>query len=92
MKLQKAIYLSVKKWKWIVDNNGSNNGLIVAMPELKNFSNNCAMCEYKNPKNFNGCIKCLLSSVCDNEYQNWAHNKNKENAIKVLEAIKKAVK
>lgn len=43
---EKAIELSIKKWQWIVDNNGSNNlyKLLRAVPELKDIEEYCGLC------------------------------------------------
>ncbi len=94
---KKAIELSILKWKWIVENNGSSFQLTRALPELKELKGECGLCEYYN--------KCLVCPIYNQDYgchcdegsveddyihpwKIWYDNQTEENAQKVLDLIK----
>jgi hypothetical protein len=63
MTKKKAKELCILKWEYIVNNNGSYNGLLNKYPELTNLINDCAYCElYYDTKNkkLNNCAKCPI--------------------------------
>lgn len=90
MKLTKAQAkeLSIKKWEYIVNNKGENNGLIKALPELKDFPANCGYCEKYPPT----CRGCPISYCLDglHPYKKWSKRRTKANAQKVLDLIKQS--
>lgn len=45
MTKKQAKELCIKKWEYIVNNNGSDKGLINEIPELENLACECAYCE-----------------------------------------------
>jgi hypothetical protein len=90
----------ILKWRYIVNNNGSDDGLKEAHPEMKNFRSNCSYCEKYLEK---GCVDCSLNtknkdytfisaSACmeeDHPFYAWFYNRNITNAQKVLNLIRK---
>jgi len=96
MKLTKkqAKELSIKKWEYIVSNNGDCEGLLDKYPELKNLRADCGYCE-KYWKAFGGCGgRCPLNLkgiTCSDEphpWIEWVNNPTKANAQKVLALIR----
>ena len=103
---KKAKALSIKKWEWIVKNNGNDVGLSEAIPELGYLTFQCGFCEkYWD----NGCNKCPLNIngvTCINKdslYYKWlykltlmkmfkidSYSINKKNAQAVLDLIKES--
>lgn len=87
---KKAKELSLKKWKYIVGNNGSEDGLTAAIPEIKDFSANCGYCEKYE------CYECPLfidDKTCTSYghlYCIWVQNQTTENAQAVLDLILKS--
>jgi hypothetical protein len=49
--VKQAVELSIKKWKYIVKNNGSSKGLINKYPEFNIIQNTCGLCELCNRMN-----------------------------------------
>jgi hypothetical protein len=100
MKLTKktAKALCIKKWEYIVANDGDYNGLENSLPELSFCNFLCGYCELTNTKLFNtNCRKCplyiLTGKECfdpDSTYATWRKNQTKANAQKVLDLIKKS--
>lgn len=88
---EEAKELSAKKWELLAENNGNLVIVLELIPELKNFEDQCAMCEYqsKNTSNSFYCSECPYYHICDNEYQKFSECKNSENAKIVYEAIVK---
>jgi hypothetical protein len=85
--------LSIKKWKWIVDNNGKYKGLTDAMPELKELVSECSFCEVYF-STFQMCRYCPLANDnfvgCPNTmhpYSIWRNDQTKENAQDMLNLI-----
>lgn len=105
MTKQKAKELCILKWQYIVDNNGSNDGLVEKYPQLSMLRCNCAYCElYVNTaskKNMH-CVKCPIKPSkldyleygwgCDQEghpYHKWTMNRTKINAQAMLNLVKR---
>lgn len=89
---KKAIELSIKKWEWIVENDGSEDFLLDEIPELNDLSANCGLCE-KYWKNDAFCRKCPINKDHDcydkkHLFHIWLYDKTKKNAQKVLDLIK----
>ena len=59
---KKAKEWCIKKWEYIVANNGSEEGLLDKYPELNEFEAECAYCELYLRKD-NMCDKCPLNYV-----------------------------
>jgi len=103
MTKNEAKKLCILKWEYIVNNDGSDVGLIYKHPELDNFSNNCAYCDkyidtrsitieycFKCPiriKNRNNSISCFN---LNHPHNIWDNNETKENAQAVLDMIIKS--
>ena len=89
---EKAIELSIKKWEWIVENDGSMAGLTLAIPELIGLASNCGLCE-KYWKDHAFCKNCPINYGYDcydieHPFQEWGIDNTKESAQKVLDLIK----
>ena len=99
-----AIELSILKWEFIVENNGSSFGLIEIYPELKSLMSYCGLCHKYNNKlggKFNSCYGCPLVMINNNYnynecgcsqrehlYRNWFYDRTKVNAQKLLDFLK----
>ena len=84
---------SIKKWEYIVNNNGLKTGIITAIPELLTLKNRCGYCEKYSEGYY--CINCPISlgyecgcSHHKHPYSYWNNEPTKENAEKVLHLIK----
>jgi hypothetical protein len=102
--LKHALKLSIAKWQHIVENNGDDWSLLEELPELKDLICECGLCEKYSQKSrgkFNHCYGCPLIIMSDNynyekqgcvqdnhPFSNWASNQTKENAQKLLTALK----
>lgn len=63
MRRKEAIELSIKKWEYIVGNNGLSTNLIVVFPELGEMKGRCPLCDlyfYGETKKLTTCAKCPL--------------------------------
>ncbi len=63
MKKAEAKKWCIKKWEYIVNNEGHLNELYKAIPELNNFESGCAYCELYNATNsavFLCCARCPI--------------------------------
>ncbi len=100
--LQEAYELVLNKWEYIVNNNGSIEGLNDALPELKHLISRCGYCDYFLAKNDNkaACYNCPLNTkpkiyddfICcmpNHPWMIWFESKTKENAEAMLDLIKK---
>ena len=97
MKLTKkqAKELSIKKWEYIVGNNGKEDGLIKACPELEKLIAHCGYCEI-----YIACDKCPIYFKkgefrygCGSElhpWDKWSCYHTKSNAQRVLDLIKQS--
>jgi len=94
MKKKEARKLSIKKWKYIVENGGSDVGLIDAIPKLKDCEENCGYCE-----KYEDCIDgCPLHIFIKNKkygcsyerhpFSKWFESKTKKRAQIVLDLIR----
>ena len=90
--LKKAKELSIKKWKIIVKQNGSDEG-INTHPDFQDLRHNCGLCQRYIPDLFKDtCEKCPLTkdgSSCCIEFFEWNDKPSKKNAQAVLNRIKK---
>ncbi|MFA6917020.1 MAG: hypothetical protein WC222_11525 [Parachlamydiales bacterium] len=96
--LQEVYKLAVKKWKLVVDFNGDDRQADIAIPEIKQFRNNCPYCELF-VKVETGCKGCPLTPVnlnyglgCrtdDHPYDLWLNHPIKRTAQAVLDLIVK---
>lgn len=90
---KKAKELSIKKWEYIVSNEGSSKGLTDKYPELENLDAECGYCEKYNNV-CNGCPLRLNNKFpCGNPlhpWKKWSSNPTKANAQKVLNLIRKS--
>jgi len=90
MKLTKkqAKELSVKKWEYIVNNDGRDYGLLKKYPELDNLQSSCGYCEKylcdDCPIN-NGFLSGCVSK--NHPYYKWTKNYTKANAQRMLNLI-----
>jgi hypothetical protein len=60
---KKAIELSIKKWKYIVNRNGRSEFVTKYLPEIQNFYRYCGLCElYQHTINneLSRCAKCPI--------------------------------
>jgi hypothetical protein len=103
MTKEEAKEWAIKKWQYIVDNNGSSMGISKAIPKLEEFINVCSYCElyfYISNEIFEYCVGCPLivesenydygNSGCGQKnslYDIWYKDSTKENAQKVLDLI-----
>jgi hypothetical protein len=91
---EKAIELSIKKWEFIVDNDGSSALLIFDIPELQDFSAHCGLCEFNDRSGDGFCVECPIGGEnmsCgyrEHAWYKWEECRTKENAQKVLDLIK----
>jgi hypothetical protein len=96
--LSKAKELCIKKWEYIVENDGdySEEDLVIEIPELIDLFSNCAYCELFIDEWCNHCpinlgkgvyknIACLYAG---HPFHTWVHKRTKENAQTVLNLIK----
>ena len=63
--LKKAVEISLKKWEYIVENNGSLNFLTTNIPELKYLVGTCGLCQL-----------CSDTNNCNNIYHECYYIKN----------------
>lgn len=101
MKLTKkqAKELSIKKWEYIVNNNGIPAGLLDKYPELNELICYCGYCEKYELENHE-CGNCPLFIKVDginhncyadiHPWHKWYNNPTKTNAQKVLDLIKQS--
>jgi hypothetical protein len=99
MKLTKeqAKELSIKKWEYIVGNNGNWKGLVKKYPELANLLAQCGYCEKYLRKDCENCplliqIDGINCSCYDGSHPHskWAIKRTKLNAQKVLDLIRES--
>ena len=99
MTIEEAYRLAVKKWEYIVNNDGSDIGLCEAIPVLKKLPSNCSYCSLFASMMYD-CKGCplqinqnmLQTSGCvrlGHPYNTWFDDKTRENAQKVLDLIVK---
>ncbi len=85
--LTEAVNLSILKWDWIIKNNGDDyidntDGTTTvsdAIPELKNLSHDCGLCEYANQRDpdfyafSKSCKECPLykNNACGKKNSDW---------------------
>lgn len=77
---------AIMKWQYIVDNNGSREGLLEKYPVLKELKANCSYCELYV------CDNCPIGTMGDctsgsHPWCRWKNLETKENAQKVLDLI-----
>lgn len=73
MTKKEAKELAIKKWQYIVNNNGSDIGIEIECPELEEFRSNCSYCEkYMDTFNkiFDFCAKCPIN-LPESKYENF---------------------
>ena len=87
MSLDRAKKLSEKKWKFIVENDGSDSGLTKKIKSLENYQSHCAMCHYQLEVMDSDCDHCLYTEVCHIPYFNWTSFKSVNHAQIVLNEI-----
>lgn len=95
--IEVAYYLSIEKWKYIVNSGGSDANISESISELTRFDDKCSYCEFFADSNTDceGCplqistvkIKSLGCMRGNHPYRRWAHHKSKENAQAVLNLI-----
>jgi len=93
--IEKAYELAVKKWQWIVDNNGSSMGLFEVIPEIEQYVSGCSYCYLYIELDCHGCplripdIRWPGCSCAGNSHQFyiWFNHKTKANAQAVLDLI-----
>lgn len=98
MTIEEAKELCIRKWEYIVENDGilDSYDLEDKIPELKDCEANCAYCELYS---LSGCEECpinlgvtydieLSCRQLNHPFLIWANNQNKGNAQKVLDLIK----
>lgn len=97
---EEAKELAIKKWQYIVNNNGDDRGLINAISDLAHLLNECAYCQLYLyfDRSCSGCPLNIIGQNClkdDTFYRKWVdawHRNDTENmkkhAIEVLELIK----
>lgn len=103
MTKEEAKELCILKWEYIVNNEGSEDGLINKYPELNKLLYECAYCElYFNDNSKHHCDNCPIKikyskrtnkyyGFCltpDHPYNKWDNANTKENAQVVLDLIK----
>lgn len=95
MTLQEAKRLAIKKWEWIVGNDGACDWrkLEADIPEISIFYGNCSYCHLFGANNCKSCPLNLNGITCKKTYSEhpfriYADNKTKQNAQKVLNLIK----
>ena len=95
--IEKAYELAVKKWEYIVKNDGDNSGQLAEIPELRHYNAQCSYCEMfiKSPVWCKGCPLAILPHEdyehgClhkDHPYNKWDMNSTRETAQAVLDLI-----
>ena len=66
--LEKAKELSAKKWELLVENDGNEKKVLETLPDLSNFRNKCAMCEFVYTQDNPSCDSCLYTGICLDVY------------------------
>lgn len=92
---KEAKILAIIKWTYIVNNNGSERGLLEAHPELKHLNGYCGFCELIIEKYHGKCKKCVLykkdigkcGSGDNHPYTIWHYNNTTKAAQAVLDLI-----
>ena len=82
----------IKKWKHIVEHNGSDEELYYSYPEIQFFVGHCGYCQ-KYDEDCLGCPLNLDGITCSRDghpWEIWLHCKTKENAQAVLDLILKS--
>lgn len=89
MSLKRAKDLSEKKWKFITENNGSDEGVLKKYPSLFGMQSNCAMCYYQLDVLGSDCDTCIYTDICETEHRRWviSYAGKKELAKDVLDKI-----
>lgn len=103
---KKAKELAIKKWEYIVENDGSDSRLTLFVPEVYNMLWRCPYCELfatnVGQDDNEYCFECPIRPKIfniykqpgcwqsDHPFKKWIQNKTKENAQKVLDLIKKS--
>ena len=89
----------IKKWTYIVNNDGSVNGLLHMYPEVANYIGYCAYCELYWKENCSNCpirgdvpidYKHMCCFILNHPYYRWLKDKTKANAQAVLDLILKS--
>ena len=95
MTIEEAKIWAIKKWEYIIDNNGSESGLINKYPELEIFVSECSYCELFYDAGANSCVGCPLvikgNIKCwqsPHPFENYLNCYSKETAQAVLDLIK----
>jgi hypothetical protein len=84
-------YWALLKWRYIVQNNGSEIRLLNVYPYLVNFKFRCSYCNiYNNYKCYTCPVNVNNQNCLHNKhpYTTWLWYNNKENAQAVLDIIK----
>lgn len=97
MTTKQAYYWVIRKWNYIVKNNGIEDiGLFVKYPKLRDFESSCAYCQLfiYSPGNCKGCPlkpeKGTGLTGCwesNHPWFNWYRHQTKENAEAVRNLI-----
>ena len=97
MNLEEAKELAIKKWQYIVYNDGLNNGLLSKHPELGEFPSHCSYCELFASLEYS-CEGCPIRPTYVSHFELgccmyhhpfyiWCNSRTKENAQAVLDLI-----
>lgn len=88
--------LSLQKWEYIVGNDGSDHGLLYAVPDLKHMRNECSYCEVFRDNECEGCPvnvgRDSKFSGCGQKFHPfmiWHNDRNRQNAELMFNLIKK---
>lgn len=96
MTKREAYKLSLKKWQYIVKNDGDDSDLLFCYPELRNIRAACGYCQkYLMLLNCKGCPLNIINNgfyeagchQAGHPYNDWIEDPTKENAQKVLDLI-----
>jgi len=74
LSFETAKRLSIIKWEYIVNNNGSNDLLLKVHPELASLRASCGFCELQKENYPIFCDDCYCFSLCntDSIYFRWS--------------------
>lgn len=105
---KRAKEFAEKKWQYIVDNKGSDEGLEDELPLLATFNSNCSYCELYIERNikkvkgdcFEKCMGCPIFKIggkisChegESVFSIWNRHPTVKKAQKMLDIIKKIEK
>jgi hypothetical protein len=85
---ESALDWSIKKWEYVVENNGSDAYVYRNVPGTEGFYWYCGLCQYYRNHHFDNCHDCPLKDEytdCCKEFDNWRDCQTPANAQVLLD-------